>query len=128
MSRPRPVCSEPGCPELQPCAQHPEAARRRAYDRERGSPNARGYGSEWRRIRNDYLRRHPRCECGPTCCWDGCGRVATDVDHIIPRPRGARIDQSTYDAEENLQALASVPCHRSKTMRETNQRRRGGGG
>lgn len=73
-----------------------------------------GYGGEWRRISKAYLRAHPQCM--------ECGAPATETDHIRPRPRGARVDRSTHDRDENLQALCKR-CHRSKTMRETNARR-----
>jgi hypothetical protein len=79
---------------------------------------------EWLRARAAHLARYPVCQCDPECCPKGCARPGTDVDHIRQRPRGAPFDARGIDADDNLQSLAAVPCHRRKTMRETNARRR----
>jgi len=87
-------CRTPGCAGLavrggycERCARE----RERAFDRQRGSSAARGYGSRWRKLRLMYLRAHPLCAV--------CGEPATDVDHIVPRGRGGT------DAGDNLQSL-----------------------
>jgi 5-methylcytosine-specific restriction protein A len=65
----------------------------RARDRRRGSAAARGYDAAWRRLRTEHLALEPDCACG-------CGQVATDVDHIVPRRLGGSDDHA------NLQSLA----------------------
>lgn len=88
------------CPEHRPKDRRPGSAKR-------------GYGPEWKRVRDRYLATHSRCECGPDCCPRGCDRPAAHVDHIDGLgPRGPR----GYD-QGNLQALA-VSCHSRKTVRE----------
>jgi 5-methylcytosine-specific restriction endonuclease McrA len=75
------VCSVPGCPNAQPCAEHPAR---------NGSTWA------WRRLRFAVLRRdHFRCPCGA---------VAVEVDHVLPREVGGR------DDPDNLRSLCSR-CH-----------------
>lgn len=74
----------------------------------RPSAARRGYDSVWRRIRLEFLRRHPLCaECGRA------GRTvpATDVDHRVPLRRGGTNDPA------NLQALCHEH-HSRKTARE----------
>lgn len=63
----------------------------------------RGYGSEWRKIRNAFLAMHRDCE--------RCGDKAECVDHRIPKARGGT------DTRDNLQALCNS-CHSAKTNRE----------
>lgn len=65
----------------------------RARDRRRGSATARGYDAAWRQLRAEHLAMEPDCACG-------CGQLATDVDHIVPRRLGGSDDQA------NLQSLA----------------------
>lgn len=72
---------------------------------DRPSAARRGYGHSWRVLRAYKLTRNPLCE------HDGCGEVATDVDHIQALSRGGTNHMS------NLRAL----CHRhhsQKTVRE----------
>jgi 5-methylcytosine-specific restriction protein A len=104
-------CKTAGCPGLTrngvycaDCAsQHGNA-----YDRERGSAAARGYGHRWRKLRLMYLRENPLCV--------GCGAAASEVDHIVARAAGGGDDW------ENLQSFCKS-CHSAKTRRE----QRGGG-
>lgn len=56
--------------------------------------------AEWRRIRWKVLQRDRRCR------WPGCQRIATHVDHVIPRRRGGSDDPS------NLMGLCGT-CHNS---------------
>lgn len=67
---------------------------------ERPSAARRGYDRAWRRIRARYLRRYPDCVV--------CGRLAEEVDHIVPLAAGG-----THE-EGNLQALCKVH-HSQKT-------------
>lgn len=69
-------CTVPGCHRLAPPRRSrcPECARA-AADR-KGTRTTRGYDGKWLTFRARYLRRNPHC------CQPGCGRPATDVDHI----------------------------------------------
>lgn len=86
-------------------------ARGQAYDMKRPADVKAFYDSRrWRKARLNVLARDP------VCVTEGCGRIATDVDHIRPiRDGGALLDGA------NLQALCHQ-CHARKTVRE------GGGG
>jgi len=49
---------------------------RAAADRKRPSATARGYDKTWRRVRGAFLKANP------VCCVPGCGKAATEPDHI----------------------------------------------
>ncbi len=104
-------CAEPGCRVLSRgswCEEHGKAAaqrrtdRRRAYNRARGHSGMQGYGHQWRKVRDAFLREHAYC---------GCGARATEVDHIVPRKQGGT------DEPGNLRAMCRV-CHSRKTVQE----------
>lgn len=103
----------PGCPRLAVkrgrCEEH---QRSEVSTRERGSASERGYGSDWRVLRAEYLRENPDCvgvvERGVRIHAAGCDGTATEVDHVVPRRLGGSDDW------ENLQAL-SRRCHARKT-------------
>ena len=99
MTRASKPCSQPGCPSLQPCPDHP--AKRRQPD-DRPSAAARGYDRNWRRIRAAYLKKHP-------CCVE-CGEPATEVDH-----RTSLADGGTHEWR-NLQSLCKRH-HSQKTVK-----------
>ena len=115
-------CTAPQCPNASVsrgrCAEHEiqrrhhEAQRKREYDQHRPSSSQRGYGVEWRQIRDEYLAHHPACT--------RCGKVAIDVHHKIPLRRGGSSEWS------NLEALCHR-CHSSVTMRDSVQGKRRGG-
>lgn len=68
----------------------------------RPNAHARGYGRDWKIIRDEHLRNYPWCVL--------CGETGTDVDHIRPRKQGGT------DDPDNLQTL----CHKhhsAKTAR-----------
>ena len=67
--------------------------------------NIRQYWSswEWRKIRNEFLRKNSICAI--------CGNEAAEVDHIVPVRLGGTNDES------NLQALCKS-CHSRKTAKE----------
>lgn len=69
----------------------------------RPSAARRGYGDDWRRLRDRFLATHPTCRCG---------RPATCVDHVasIHQAPHRRLDPS------NLQAMCAA-CHNAKTIR-----------
>ena len=99
-------CASPGCPALTRegrCAVHQPAQRDRSSEGPRPSASQRGYDATWRKRRLMHLRAHPLCA--------ECGRVATDVDHIVPLARGGT------GADDNLQSLCHG-CHSRKTNRE----------
>ncbi len=86
-----------------------------AWSRE--SRHARGYGSEWDKLRLVILRRdNGICRCSE-CKRLGRIRVAHEVDHILPRAKGGT------DAPENLQAI-NRDCHKAKTDHELGRRTR----
>lgn len=113
-TKPSKPCKNPGCPlpavRLGRCEAHAaeyEAQRsvqRAEHDKRRGSASERGYGVKWRRIRAQFLKRHPTCA--------ECGRPATDVHHIVPKRQGGS------DKWVNLQALCHE-CHSAITMRDS---------
>lgn len=75
------------------------------------SSTARGYGQDWRRLRERILAAEPLCRF---CCADGRVTAATDVDHIEPfngihDPR--RLDPT------NCRPLCRA-CHLSRTARQ----------
>jgi len=88
----------------------------RAYDKSRGSARARGYDSDWRKLRDRVLALSPLCRM---CEERGETTLATMVDHIVPLNQGgARLD------ETNLQPLCAAD-HALKTGRDGSRRRRG---
>lgn len=91
-------CRVPGCPNRSNCAVH---AVERAPDT-RPSASQRGYGRDWKVVRDKHLREYPWCAV--------CGQTGTDVDHIVPRKQGGT------DAPGNLQTLCHVH-HSRKTAR-----------
>nr|WP_244492170.1 HNH endonuclease signature motif containing protein [Aureimonas sp. AU12] len=46
-------------------------------DARRPSAAVRGYDAAWKRVRSDFLKRHP------VCCSPGCGKPATEADHVV---------------------------------------------
>jgi 5-methylcytosine-specific restriction protein A len=74
---------------------------------ERKSAAQRGYNAEWRRAREDYLRRHPFCV---ECKKAGRLQPARAVDHIVPH----RGDPELFWDETNWQGLC-ITHHNAKT-------------
>lgn len=73
---------------------------------------ARGYGPDWDRLRNWFIRQPENVECFD-CLAAGRHRLAADVDHIVPFTSvedPARLDPT------NLRALCRA-CHRRKHKR-----------
>lgn len=71
------------------------------------SRHARGYGSEWSKMREQIMRR----DCGlcQPCSQQGRITPAVAVDHIKDKAKGGTDDPS------NLQSICE-PCHTAKTM------------
>ncbi len=103
-------CPAPGCPNLQPCAEH--LSSHRLHEDNRPTAHQRGYGATWRKLRKMILAHHPLC-VDPFGVHGMQVVPATDVDHIVPRADGGR------DVESNLQALCHS-CHSRKTAEQTN--------
>ena len=88
------------------CATHTPQFAQQEQDR-RGTAAQRGYGSRWAKFRAWFLSCHPICACG-------CGRAATDVDHITPVSGPADM---LFCAAGKHQSLAHE-CHSRKTAKE----------
>jgi len=69
----------------------------------RGSSDARGYDSAWRRTSLAYRRDNPLCE---DCLSEGRTTPADDVHHITP----IRLDATLRLDRRNLRALCRL-CH-----------------
>lgn len=75
----------------------------------RKSAAERGYGNEWRKLRDRIMKRDKRlCQ---RCLVFGLTVIANEVDHIVPKANGGT------DDPDNLQSLCKL-CHRLKTARE----------
>ena len=105
-------CIMSGCPhravDRGRCEQHARESNRafRAkYPDQRPSSSDRGYGAEWRKVRDAFLAKHPYCRI---CEDEGKQERATDVDHIVPRRKGGT------DEPSNLQSLCKHH-HSTKT-------------
>lgn len=98
------LCTIAGCDEVTTGGLRCKAHQNQA-DAKRGSSKDRGWDPEWRAVRKLVLARDDY-----TCQIRGrrCTRIATTVDHIIPRSKGgARADPA------NLRAACSW-CNTSK--------------
>jgi 5-methylcytosine-specific restriction protein A len=109
-------CRQPGCPRIVKrggyCVEHTGPRDAGAYDRERGSSAARGYGGKWQRIRKIKMKRNPICE-DPYGIHEQENIVVMGdmVDHIIPLKLGGS------NKLTNLQTLC-YSCHNKKTAEE----------
>ena len=85
----------------------------------RGSRQARGYGAEWERLRLEILARDDYlCQCA-RCAERGATRLATEVDHIVPKDKALALgwSQVQIDDQSNLQAI-NEHCHDLKSKEE----------
>ena len=88
------VCSQPGCPRLQPetrCAEH-----RREREQARGSRQARGYGAAHDALRREYQRRMDDGETF-TCWRPDCDRPIDPAHWHLGHDDS---DRSTYRGPE----------------------------
>jgi 5-methylcytosine-specific restriction protein A len=76
-------------------------------NRGRGSAHARGYTRRWTGLSRRYRRFVPYCELR----YEGCQRVAVDVDHTVPLRAGGR------SVWANCTAVCR-PCHARKTAED----------
>lgn len=107
MSRAAKPCTEPGCPRLQPCADHTPAPWASSTRRTR---TISGSAQQKRAAR--IMRRYERI------CHVCARPMADEVDHVVPLAEGGADDDS------NLRPIHSKPCHRDKTQRESARARR----
>lgn len=112
-----------GCGKVVPssercaCRKLRDDIRKAYHDVRRPSAGERGYGSKWRKAREEFLARpeNRHCACG-------CGRIADMVDHIIPH----RGDMKLFWSRSNWQAMASSPCHSSQKQSLERRKREAG--
>lgn len=95
------VCTHEACIAIVPAGtvggRCPKHARR-------ASASRRGYGREWKRIRDQVLADEPKCVA--------CNAApATQVDHVLPLADGGTNER------DNLQPLC-VRCHSAKTAKQ----------
>ena len=83
-----------------------------AFTLRQGSRQARGYGADWERLRDWFLRQPENVLCR-ACEAVGRTTLATDVDHVVAFER---VDDAKRLDPSNLQALCRR-CHRKKTGR-----------
>ena len=79
------------------------AAGKAAADARRPNSVLRGYGTDWKKLRAEMMPKGTLCRV--------CGRVASHLDHIVPRAQGGT------DSPRNLQPLC-WSCHSRKTASE----------
>jgi 5-methylcytosine-specific restriction protein A len=102
--KPKRPCSHPGCPKLTDgrfCEEHAKEESTNYNHYQRDPAINKRYGSQWRKVRAQYLSAHPLCE---RCERHGKLTAATEVHHIRPLDNGGTNDF------ENLMALCK-PCH-----------------
>ena len=102
--KPMKYCRRSGCPQL---VRSPDVyckAHQRYNTRRNKRADLFYKRGAWARCRKQFLRRHPLCAM--------CKRIASVVDHIIPRAEGG----ADYDPE-NLQSLC-VSCHSKKSLKD----------
>lgn len=108
MARAPKICSEPGCPNLAPCATHQREPWRASSRRERLRTSS---GSRQQRLARAVMERdHGVCHV--------CGRPGADeVDHVVPLSEGGA------DDFYNRAPIHSKPCHERKTSEEAGRAR-----
>lgn len=102
-------CNHPGCTKLTEKSYCPEHEKKRLPDN-RASAHKRGYTSEWRKVRQNFLTKHPFCQ---KCLKDGRHVPATVVDHIKPHKGNKKL----FWDRNNWQGLCER-CHNIKTASE----------
>jgi 5-methylcytosine-specific restriction protein A len=115
-TRPGKACRKTGCPNIAKagkhqgyCNQHKDSAGWHLNERMKGNATARGYGADWRKLRQIVLQRDNHLCL--SCLKNGRAVTATDVDHIKPKAQGGT------NTLNNLQSLCA-DHHRAKTALE----------
>lgn len=90
------------------CQVERQLERKRRYDQTRPSARQRGYGTEWQKLRLEFLRQYPACKF--------CGAKAEHVDHIQRHHGNERLLLDWF----NLQSLCAH-CHNSVKQRQERQ-------
>ena len=106
-------CKYPGCPNLvdqkeRYCSYHKKIINK-LYALKRENKDYYSQ-TKWRKIRKNFLEKYTYCFY--------CGKIATEVDHIIP------LSKSGTNDEWNLQSLCKS-CHSRKTAKEGSRWGRG---
>lgn len=97
-----------------PCRAKADAERKARFDKTRPSATARGYGKDWRKVRDLFLSRPEN----RVCKWPGCKARAAVVDHIIPH----RGDERLRMDPTNWQGLC--PHHHNSAKQRLDRRMR----
>lgn len=84
-----------------------------AYHKQRGTTSELGYDAAWRRLRNEFLLKHPMC------VMPGCGGIASEVDHI----QTVRARPDLRLTWSNLRPMCHR-CHSRRTMQDQHAARR----
>ena len=87
-TKPKKPCGFPGCPQLthdRYCEEHTKVMNARYNKYERTYDSSERYGTEWRRIRNRYIKAHPLCE---KCLESGLLVPTEEVHHKVPLAEG----------------------------------------
>jgi 5-methylcytosine-specific restriction protein A len=90
-----------------------KSAPREAWQHNRASRHARGYGTAWDHLRKAVMQRDMRL-CQP-CLRKDRVTASHAVDHIKPKSKGGTDDPA------NLQAICRA-CHLSKTLEDCGRR------
>lgn len=113
-NKPLQPCRRVGCRELVRagyCEAHARTIPPRPSPAPTSRPSAarRGYGRQWQRASQSFLRRNPICI---ECARHGEVRLADQVDHVVPH----RGDMDLFWDVNNWQPLCKG-CHSRKTAR-----------
>jgi 5-methylcytosine-specific restriction protein A len=90
-----------------------------SWQHDRRSPEERGYGREWKRLRVTILKRDGyRCRCDD-CKASGRLKPATHVDHIMSKAAWLKRwgNLNGCDAPSNLRSMHK-DCHARKSLAE----------
>ena len=124
--RPNKPCLHRGCAALTRapsgyCEEHHGEASGWAEYNAGKTQTQRGYGNSWRKLR-DWIMRRDGGLC-QVCAAAGKITPATEVDHIISKAEGARLNwtRQQIDDHANLRAICAS-CHKAKTAIEHTRR------
>lgn len=102
--KPKKPCAYQGCPELVDgrfCEKHQKEVNQQYEKYGRDPETRKRYGTEWRKIRANFVRSHPFCQ---ECMKQERYTAVEEVHHILPLSRGG-----THDTR-NLMSLCKS-CH-----------------